>query len=179
VLQHAHDNVTGSVLRGLTGSASPTSKQWRNAIESGAAFSEGASTFRLRQRATIAEVASGDVFASEYKMPDATGHTMIVDSNRLDAAGVDTTIPGIPTADRWLVRIHDSTTAPHGATDSRASTGDSGIGNGWIYVFADPTSGVIVGWTWSTSSKVTYQTTEPMAPHYRPVAVGYLTVPGI
>lgn len=179
VLQHAHEALTASALRGLTGSASPTSRQWRNAIESSAAYTEEAGTFRLRQRSTIDEVASGDVFASEYKVGDATGHTMIIDSKRLDAAGVDTTIPGIPTADRWLVRVHDSTNAPHGANDSRASSRAGGIGNGWIYVFVDPTSGVVVGWTWSTRSKITFQTTEPLAPHYRPVAVGYLTGPGI
>ncbi len=179
VLQRAYDGLTVEILRGLTGSTSPTSKQWRNAIETGAAYTEGAATFRMRQRETIDQVTSGDVFASEYKVADATGHTMIIDSKRLDATNVATTIPGIPTANRWLVRVHDSTSAPHGASDSRAESRDDGIGNGWIYVFTDAETGVIVGWTWSTSSKVTYQTTEPMAPNYRPVAVGHITGPGI
>jgi hypothetical protein len=179
VLQHAYDELDGSVLRALTGSASPTSKQWRYAIESGATHTDEAGTFRLRERTTINEVAAGDIFASEYKLADATGHTMIIDSKRLDAANVATTIPGIPTANRWLVRVHDSTNNPHGATDSRASSRAGGIGNGWIYVYADADSGVIVGWTWSTTSKITYQTTEPQAPHFRPVALGYLTGPGI
>lgn len=179
VLQHAYDHVTGSVLRGLTGSASPTSRQWRAAIVGGATYTEAAGTFRMRERGTIDEVTAGDVFASEYALPDASGHTMIIDSKRLDATDVVTTIPGFPTADRWLVRVHDSTTDPHGATDSRASSRDAGIGNGWIYVFTAPDSGVIVGWTWSMSSTVTFQTTEPLAHHYRPVAVGHLSGPGI
>lgn len=179
VLQHAYGTVTSSVLRGLTGSASPTSQQWSDAIERGATYSEVAGTFRVGKRATIDEVASGDVFASVYELPDATGHTMIVDSTRLDAAGVATPIPGVPTADRWRVRIHDSTSAPHGSSDSRALSRGTGIGNGWIYVFADSETGAIVGWTWSTNSRVTFQTTAPAAPHYRPVAVGYLSGPGI
>jgi hypothetical protein len=179
VLQHAYGTVTRTVLRGLTGSASPTSKQWSDAIERGATYSDATGTFGLGKRATIDDIASGDVFASVYELPDATGHTMIVDSKRLDATDVTTKIPGVPMADRWLVRIHDSTSDPHGATDSRAVAGDDGIGNGWIYVFVDPDTRVIIGWTWSTSSTVTFQTTDPMAPHYRPVVVGYLTGTGV
>lgn len=179
VLQHAYGTVTRPVLRGLTGSTSPSSKQWSVAIENGATYSDSAGTFGLGKRSTIDEVASGDVFASVYELPDATGHTMIIDSKRLDATDVIMRIPGVPTADRWLVRVHDSTSDPHGATDSRASTGDDGIGNGWIYVFADPDTGVIIGWTWSTTSTVTFQTTDPMAAHYRPVSIGYLAGTGI
>lgn len=183
VVRAAFPTVTSTVLRSLTGSASPNSKQWNDAIEAGATFSNGAGTFRMVERFTVDQITGGDILAAEYASDGITGHTMIVDSLWLDRGNVATTIPGAPKANRWVVVVHDATSSPHGASDSRwqAENGghDQGIGSGELYLFADPLTGAIVGWTWSVASSSIYQGTDPQAPRYRPMVAGALQGPGI
>ena len=185
LLRNTYATVTTTVLRALTGSTSPNSKQWNDAIDGAATYSGSAGTFRFVARGSIDDVARGDLLASEYvTAAGATGHTMVVEDTWLDAPSVATTIPGVPLAERWLVQVHDSTSSPHGTSDSRwhadaDGTHDQGIGSGYIYLYADQDTGAIIGWTWSTSSSSSYQGTDPTAAAYRPMAAGTLTGPGL
>lgn len=184
LLRNTYSSVTTRVLTGLTGSSSPSAKQWNDAIDASATYTSGASSFRLSPRASVDVIAPGDILASEYTSGSSSGHVMIVASITLDSMSVSTSIPGEATAERWLVEVHDSTSSPHGSTDTRyhaesSGADDSGIGNGLIYLYADQASGAIVGWTWSTSSSTTYQGTSSTSANYRPMTAGVLTGTGL
>ena len=89
--------------------------------------------------------------------------------------------------ERWAVRVLDSTKSVHmnssGSTDTRYRAdmdgslvvNDRGMGNGDIYVYADPTTGALIGWTWSTNQSTPYQGTDSLAANYRPILAGRLT----
>ncbi|MBK9071181.1 MAG: hypothetical protein IPL79_09310 [Myxococcales bacterium] len=186
VVRATYPTLTTTVMRALTGSSAPTSKQWNDAIENGATYQNTAGTFSLVEQYSIYDIAGGDILASEYlsSTGTTTGHTMIVDSLWLDTATVATNIPGVPVADRWIVAIHDATSSPHGASDSRWKADanfshDAGIGAGEIIIYADHLSGAIMGWAWSTTTSVVYQGTDETALRYRPMVAGRLAGPGI
>jgi hypothetical protein len=93
----------------------------------------------------------GDVVAWEYKTARSSGHAVI--------------IAGIAKEEQkgiWVVKVYDSTSSPH-ADDSRlkdlraevlaASGNRSGLGHGVMAFSADPTTGVIIGYRWSPTSK--------------------------
>lgn len=180
----AYAAITPAVVRGLVGDSLPTSAEWKAALDAGATYTDASGTYQMVTRPTIDAILEGDLFASDYTIDGATGHALVVASTSLSAVGVPTTLPGEATADRWLVFVHDSTETPHGTTDSRYHAGAGGadvqgIGHGWLYFYADATSGAIVGWTWSTASTTIYQATDPDGANYRPLTIGAITGPGI
>lgn len=169
-------DVSPAVLRTLTGSPAPHSAQWHAAISRAAYTTVRGRRVGLVARTGILDVAPGDILAAAYTTADVRGHTMIVGQLQLDRAGVAVDIPGYPSADRWRVEVHDSTSNPHGPTDSRwqrdAGAHDQGIGHGEIYVFAASDTGAIVGWTWSLGSTTVFQGTAPGDAAYRPLVAG-------
>ncbi len=168
--------VTAAVLRSLTGSTAPHSAQWHAAISRAAHTVVRGRHVGLVGRARAADIVPGDILAAAYTTDDVHGHTMVVGGARLDRAGVTSSIPGQPTVDRWRVEVYDSTSTPHGATDSRwrgdDGAHDQGIGRGEIYVFAATATGTIVGWTWSLTSTTVFQGTAPTDADYRPLVAG-------
>lgn len=191
-LTSSYPNLDEFVLNALTGSASPDSATWYAAILAEPTFSLDFGEVTLRRRAAIGDVARGDLFASAYEDAGGTGHSAIVADLRLDVAGlVDVGIPGVPLVDRYVARLVDATASIHGdyagTTDSRylaediegGAVHDVGIGTGEIYLFADPVTGEIVGWSWSAAdSSPVRQGVDATADAYAPVAIGVFDGPG-
>jgi len=182
------------VPRGLTGSTSPDSKKWNDAIDSERTYTNGSGTFSLTERDAVADIAAGDILAAEYSSGGASGHTMVVSSIALTGSGLSTSIPNVSSVNRYEVEVYDSTSSVHGnfvgSTDSRYLTdldgsnnpvNDKGIGTGRILIFADASSGALVGWTWNTTSGTVYQGTDSTqnADSYRPMVAGFLSGPGL
>ena len=93
----------------------------------------------------------GDVVAWEYKTARSSGHAVIIAD-----------IPKEEQEGMWVVKVYDSTSSPHG-DDSRlqdlraevlaASGNRSGLGHGLMAFSADSTTGAIIGYRWSPTSK--------------------------
>ena len=87
----------------------------------------------------------------DYKTERATGHTVIIASLPKQAAD-----------DRWEVLVYDAISTPHAAdfrpTDERAQIYDvtgrrSGLGFGTMALTADPATGALTGYRWTTKGK--------------------------
>ena len=107
-----------------------------------AAIPAGGATGRWHRVVRAADLAPGDVVAW-LKPADVassnTGHVLVV---RLPV----TRNPA--RADEILVPITDSTSTPHGATDSRTATGATGLGTGTIGLLVDA-AGAPIGYRWT------------------------------
>lgn len=96
----------------------------------------------------LSDLQPGDVVSWEHKTENSSGHTVIVGG-----------IPEQQKNGEWLVKVYDSTSSPHGKSDSRygderaqilAHTGKpSGLGYGIMVFVADSKSGALSGWRWS------------------------------
>ncbi|WP_437766965.1 hypothetical protein WMF27_21715 [Sorangium sp. So ce281] len=164
----------------MWGKNSPTSDYYFDIInvspKVGANPSGFETYFRLVERA--ADIQKGDVFSIGATGTFA-GHTMIV-------TGAPEKItpqinPRYSRTEQFAVPIADSTSSSHGCSegqykDSRWSgpcTGGymtPGAGTGYVRVYADSFSGVLLGFTWSvTSSQSSYY-----SPTTRPYRIGRL-----
>lgn len=94
----------------------------------------------------------GDVVSWDYKTQRATGHAVIIAS-----------LPKQVAEDSWEVQVYDATSTPHGGdsrpTDDRAQVYDvtgrrSGLGTGTMAFTADPATGALTGYRWTTKAKV-------------------------
>jgi hypothetical protein len=107
-----------------------------------AAIPVGGKTGRWHRVVRAADLIPGDVVAW-LKPADVTssntGHVLIV---RLPVSN------NPKRSDEWLVPITDSTSTPHGATDSRTLAGTTGLGTGTIGLLVN-SSGVPVGYRWT------------------------------
>ena len=107
-----------------------------------AAIPTGGKTGRWHRVVRAADLVPGDVVAW-LKPADVassnTGHVLIV---RLPVT------PNPKRTDEWLVPITDSTSTPHGATDSRTPTGATGLGTGTIGLLVDG-GGAPIGYRWT------------------------------
>ncbi|HYF18322.1 MAG TPA: hypothetical protein VEA40_10675 [Ramlibacter sp.] len=135
------------------GSTGPSSARYHDTIVAGNRF------VRIT-RAT--DVARGDIVAIKYldATSGGTGHTMVAQGTPMLRSVA--TKPVIPGTVQYELRVIDSTSSPHGATDTRRGTGPNGsdqdgAGFGTIRLYAD-TAGSIVGYTWSLSTASTYYT---------------------
>jgi hypothetical protein len=129
---------------------------------------------------TASQVRRGDIVAIKYidKTSGGTGHTMI-------AAGAAVrrstpTAPLVENTDQYELRIIDSTSSPHSQGDTRKGTGPNGsdqdgAGLGTVRLYADKTTGVITGYTWSLSSGSSYYTASAPASDRRSLVVGRMT----
>lgn len=96
----------------------------------------------------VSDLRPGDVVSWEYKTENSSGHAVIIGG-----------IPELQENGEWLVKVYDSTSSPHGKSDSRYSDGraqilertgkPSGLGHGIMAFVADPESGALSGWRWS------------------------------
>jgi hypothetical protein len=103
----------------------------------------------------LADARPGDVLAwvKAERMPgDNTGHVLLIAQN-----------PVPETTERFRVRIFDSTLHGH-AQDERTKTGRSGIGQGTLWLEADP-RGRPVGYRWNSRTGTL---------HTAPIAIGRL-----
>jgi len=103
-----------------------------------------------------------------------SGHTvMITDLPTVISPQIK---PFIANATQWRLPMTDSTTSPHGCTDSRytgaclAANFHAGAGEGEMRIYTDTTTGDLLGYTWS----VTSSTTSYFAPEVRPYRVARL-----
>lgn len=105
------------------------------------AFFAAASHPGWTQVGRVSDLRPGDVIAW-LKPADVvstnTGHMMIV---------ADTPSGG-SRADELLVHVIDSTSVPHGSTDSRTARGGNGLGTGTIGLLVDG-SGRAIGYRWN------------------------------
>jgi hypothetical protein len=104
----------------------------------------------------VSELEPGDVLA--WLMPAEiesrnTGHVMIVREKPK---------PHPLHPNEWIVPIVDSTSRPHGPTDSRAASKTTGLGVGEVVVVADE-RGMPNGYRWSPNSKKKRSTEVGMA----------------
>ncbi len=100
----------------------------------------------------VKDLQPGDVVSWDYKTERATGHAVVVAS-----------LPKQISEDSWEVQVYDSTSTPHGGdsrpTDERAQIYDvtgrrSGLGTGAMAFTADPATGALTGYRWTTKGKV-------------------------
>lgn len=143
----------------------------------------GGNNYQRIERAS--EVRRGDILAIKYlantdggKTDGGTGHTMIAASAPVLRA--TPTRPEIAGTVQYEMRIIDSTSSPHGTGDSRKGTGVNGVdqtgaGLGTMRLYADASSGVITGYTWSLSTGSTYYTATSPSDDKRSLVVGRMT----
>lgn len=154
---------TGTDIAALWVSSNPSSSGYFTAIFNGTYFT----------RITLAaDIARGDVLALT-STDTYSGHTVMV-------RGAPTIIspqinPKYLATTQWAVPIVDATGSVHGCTnpsypDSRCPAG-SGAGTGYMRVYSDNITGLLLGHTWSvTSSSSSYHSQTA-----RPYVVGRLT----
>ncbi|AKT38121.1 hypothetical protein [Chondromyces crocatus] len=106
----------------------------------------------------VLDVLPGDIVATKYagSGSSTTGTIFVVAE-----INHELTLPS--GNERYRVDIVDSTSSPHGSSDSRYQAVSSsppvhvqGIGTGEIFLDFDPVSGTYAGHTWSTSTGATY-----------------------
>lgn len=176
--------------------ASPDSTHYYRAFLEERVVFAGGGIYALKRRDAVDDIRAGDLLVSEYFEYGMTGHTMIV--RRVDGpVRVTSKIPGFAALDRYRVQVIDATATVHmnkaGTTDTRymtdidpltgAPTNDRGVGRGDIHVFADPTTGAAVGWSWAVNQSIPYQGVDPTpaagAGKYRPILAGRIVGPGL
>lgn len=150
------NNFTDGQYRDRTGSSSPSSSQYFQLILAQKNFS------RIGK---AAEIQRGDIIALEYQPcanNSSTGHTMMAMGPAVLRAAPSK--PLIANTVQYEVLIADSTSSPHTTTDSngkpyadkRTSSNGTGAGTGWFRIYADATTGNIVGYTWTMNSGSAY-----------------------
>jgi hypothetical protein len=101
---------------------------------------------------SVKELLPGDLVSWDYKTERATGHAVVIAS-----------LPKQISEDSWEVQVYDSTSTPHGGdsrpADERAHiyevTGRrSGLGTGTMALTADPATGTLTGYRWTSKGKV-------------------------
>lgn len=189
------DAVTSSLLKSMTGMTNPNSTTWFHSILDEKTIVRKEGTYALRMREDANDIRPGDILASEYFKYGQTGHTMMVQAISAPTI-VDSTIPGYKKVRRYKTRIIDSTKSVHqnvkGSTDTRYRNdvdskgnvvNDRGFGSGDIYLFADPQTGDLIGWTWSLKQSVAFQGVDESpgdgVGEYRPIVAGFIAGPGI
>ena len=178
-----HSNCAGFVTRSLKqafnldnayftawmGSTGPSSARYHDNIVAGN---------RFVQITRVGDIQRGDIVAIKYidAGSGGTGHTMIAQGT--PTARAVATKPIIANTVQYELRIIDSTSSPHGATDTRRGTGPNGTdqdgaGFGTVRIYADA-AGTIKGYTWSLSTGSTYFTATSPATDRRSLVVGRL-----
>lgn len=102
--------------------------------------------------AKVSDLRPGDVVAWKRETATSNGHAVVI-------AGVPVEGP----SGTWVVKVYDSTAAPHAedsrTTDERAEVKTeggkrSGLGHGIMAFTADPATGALTGYRWSPKAKV-------------------------
>ena len=174
--------------------SSPDSAHWYDAITDQVSVTVGGQSIGLSRLTDIDDVETGDILASVYTSAGASGHTMVIRRMPTTYTLVTTTIPGYSgvQVERYAIQVLDSTQSVHlnqtGSTDSRYmhdvdslghTVNDTGMGTGDLLLYADHSSGAIIGWTWNTIQSTAYQGTDAGASNYRPIVAGRFVGTGI
>jgi hypothetical protein len=146
-LIQANLSYTTQTIKGFWGSTNPGSALFYDKIVAGVHFTN---------ITNIANIASGDLISIKYT--STTGASMMVDV--APVAWSPATAPLQTGTSQWIVGIIDSTTTPHGDTDSRwhadvDGAHDQGVGTGDMRLYTDAT-GAIVGYTWTLDNGSVY-----------------------
>lgn len=167
--------------------SSPDSVHWYDAISDEVSVTVNGQTVGLEHLTDIDDVQTGDILASIYTSAGGTGHTMVIYDMPTSYTLVTVSIPGYSgvQVERYAVTVLDSTQSVHlnqtGSTDSRYlkdvdkngnPVNDTGMGTGDIRIYADHSTGEIIGWTWSSIQITPYQGTDASASNYRPIVAG-------
>lgn len=177
---------------------SPDSQHWFDAIDDETSTTSDGLTFAFEKLTDIDDVEAGDILVSTYTPAGttATGHTMVIYTMPTTFSLVTTTIPGYSgvSVERYRITVLDSTERVHldrsDSTDSRYKAevsptdptkrvNDEGMGTGEIYLYADHSTGALIGWTWTVVQSTAYQSVDAAGSNYRPVRVGRLSGTGI
>jgi len=174
--------------------SSPDSVHWYDAISAQTSVAVNGQTVGLTRLTDIDDVETGDILASIYTSAGGTGHTMVIYNMPATYTLVTTSIPGYSgvSVERYSVQVLDSTQSVHlnqaGSTDTRylkdvdgagKAVNDTGMGLGDIRIYADHSTGEIIGWTWSSIQSTPYQGTDASASNYRPIVAGRFSGTGI
>lgn len=134
----------------------------------------------FRRVLNASEVRRGDIVAIKYidKTNGGTGHTMIAAGDAV--LRQPASAPQIVGTLQYELRIIDSTSSPHSTGDTRKGTGvngtdQTGAGLGTMRLYADASSGVITGYSWSLSTGSTYYTATSPSDDRRSLVVGRMT----
>ncbi|AKT38120.1 hypothetical protein [Chondromyces crocatus] len=148
-LAHAYPTVTSTHRFQWWDSYNPAAQAYYDAIVTETKF----------WRVTNAlDVLPGDIIATKYLMLNGapTGTIFVI-------ADINYFVILPNGTERYIVAIIDSTSSPHGSSDTRylaVSTSPpvsaQGVGAGYIFIDVDPVSGAYAGHTWSTSPGATY-----------------------
>ncbi|MGK4004253.1 hypothetical protein WMF31_16585 [Sorangium sp. So ce1036] len=90
-----------------------------------------------------------------------SGHTVMITGPAVELTRQ--IMPRYSGTKQYMVPIVDSTNSPHGCnlgeySDSRCATGEGGIGVGYMRVYTDSSTDILLGYTWSlTSSLKSYE----------------------
>lgn len=159
---------SSSYVKTWLGKSSPSAAIYHDAIETGNGF------VRIHE---VASLEAGDVIAMEYRDGSAsTGHVMIASSTPVDKGLV--TKNGVQLR-LYEVTVIDSSSSYHGKLDTRyvnkdGASPDNGVGEGWTRIYADPTTGAVAGYSWSTVSASTFYPTPTTADSGRHLVIGRL-----
>lgn len=161
LFEHAYGFSKDELKQWIGGKRRPLSKHFFDTIiaERGFAFIE-----------KIDDALPGDIIAIKFASGENdTGHTMLINEK---PKLIESLPPLIENTKQWIVNIIDSTTHPHGPTDTRyinSKDHHNGIGKGNVRIYTD-SNNRLVGYSWSTSSASTF-----IRKMDRPIAVGRLT----
>ncbi|AKT42661.1 hypothetical protein [Chondromyces crocatus] len=137
-LRKADPTLTTSRLNQWFASGSPDSPTYYDHI---------VAQHRFHNIVDVDHIFSGDVLVAKYTTQQnvTTGYLMVVSDIEFRESLADGT-------ERYLVEVIDSTRDPHGKYDTRWRTGvphAQGVGRGLIFLDADPSTGAIIGHSWS------------------------------
>ena len=149
-------------FKSWSGSTSPTSAKYFDAIQAGNKFS------RITK---INSVQPGDLIAVKYLSGNSagdSGHMMVVLAAPEPMTAVKPLVTG---TEQYQVLVMDSTKSPHGTGDSRVGASEQGLGKGYIRLYVNA-AGEMVGYAWSRSVGSTFY-----GPNQRPFIVGRMNLP--
>ena len=147
LLEHVYGYTPTQMLK-WTGHRRPVAKVLHDVIEAEHGF---------KQIKLLNDMRPGDLIAIKY-LDDSkdTGHVMIVAEVPRPH---ETTAPRVPQTKQWEVDVIDSSKSGHGKDDTRHKadkTFNTGVGRGTLRLYTTA-NGEIAGYSWSTSSKSTFE----------------------
>jgi hypothetical protein len=151
VLQQAYGLTAAQIASEFGGDSTPNAARWYDTL---ALAPTNPNSFFDRMDEGVTGIQVGDFIAIRYPAGESvTGHVMVFDSLPVLSTA---TSPIIANTVQYRVDIIDSTSAPHGSSDTRSPSSDTGVGRGKIRLYYG-TDGYYKGFTWSTSSSSLYR----------------------
>jgi len=178
---YASQGLSSTAFKGMTGgSSSPYPSQYYQAFQNAPVGydSQTQTHWQFQQIFSLFSLQAGDLIAMDYmdaengcaldKNPDQTsssssanGHMAVLEAI---SEPVAETMPGTGVASlRFDLVVLDSSSSYHGSQDTRVLypesqapfVADQGLGRGTMRFYADPQTGTVLGYKWSTGSSST------------------------